>query len=553
MMQAKELYFCNLTNKSIIIDLTLSNYLMKFHLFLLFSFIANTYLYATSVIVSGNVSGNWTTDTVFVDGNLIVPSGETLNIAAGTFIEFQSYFRIDVQGNIIANGLINDTIKFTIHDTSNFYSQEQGRGGWSGIRFNQLLNSADSSIFSYCCFEYGKATEDSLNSYGGVFFIHNFNKVRISNCRFYNNYSFFKGGAIYLHSANVKICNSTFRNGYSGNKSIGYGYGGGICSMYSLPDIRYNSFFNNKSTGVGGAVSFDFSDPIFENNIMQNNYSGLGGALGILRSTPTKTLSNNLITNNEALFFGGGMCCIRSFPVLSNFTISNNNSAYGGGLYCNDSAAPAIYNTIIWANSGLGESVYIWDVYSAPSFYYCDIMGDSSNFEGSGAHMGYHGTYLNNLNENPSFFETGANPFQLLTNSVCIDTGIIDAGLLDLPEIDLAGDLRIYNNRIDIGAYEYNGITGFAKEYESIMGLEAIPNPFVSFSKLILKDCMQENTPLLIFNTQGQNIRTINIEKGQNEVFWDGCDTNGSEVSNGLYFANYKTKLISKTIKLIKK
>jgi len=140
---------------------------------------------ATSVTVSGNVTGSWTADTVLVEGNLVIPQGETLDISPGTFIQFQSYYRIDVHGSIKAIGLPGDTILFTIRDTSNFMAQTQGRGGWSGIRFRQVANTEDSSVFSYCRFEFSKATEDSANSYGGAIFAHAFDKLRIVNCLFY--------------------------------------------------------------------------------------------------------------------------------------------------------------------------------------------------------------------------------------------------------------------------------------------------------------------------------------------------------------------------------
>lgn len=489
--------------------------------------------YATSLVVSGNASGVWQVDTVFVEGDILIPQDASLTIAPGTRIQFQSYFRIEVEGSLVAQGSINDTILFTIHDTANFYFEDQGRGGWSGIRFRQTNPGTDSSIFSFCRFEYGKATEDTLNCYGGAIFAQDFGKIRINNCLFFKNYSYHKGGAIYLHNANALIYNCTFQHGYSGNKTIGYGYGGGICSINSSPTVQNNFFYHNSSTGVGGAVSFDNSDPIFINNIMEYNFSGLGGALGILRSTPTNTMSNNLVINNGCMFFGGGVCCIRSFPKLSNFTICNNESAYGGGFYCNDSAAPSMYNSIIWDNAGVGPSVYIWDVNSAPSFYYCDIMGDTSGFEGSGAHQGYKGEYLNNINTDPMLDIQMQPGYMPMSSSPCINAGTPDAGFLNLPSYDLAGNLRIYNYRIDMGAYEYV-LTHIPKPKNSGK-LSVYPNPSTDKFKFSFKNPGNEKITINISTISGKLIRVL--ECYNTEIEWDGKSSANDNVDKGNYIA----------------
>jgi len=311
--------------------------------------------------------------------------------------------------------------------------------------------------------------------------------------------------------------------------------------MNSAPIIRNNQFYKNSSTGVGGAVSFDNSDPVFENNIMQFNFSGLGGALGVLRSTPAKTMSNNLVTNNGALFFGGGICCIRSFPVFSNITISNNDAAYAGGFYCNDSAAPSMYNSIIWGNTGFGSSVYIWDVFSAPNFYYCDIEGDTTGFEGSGAHQGYHGQYLNNLNETPNFIGSGNFPFQLLASSPCIDRGSPDAGFLNLPIVDLAGAQRIENGRIDLGAYEYNGTTSKKHLISESGNLKTYPNPFTQSVTVVLPFTSNSTTEIVISDIQGHPIRKMILNPTVSSFTWNGCDEANVPVAKGVYLLLVKT------------
>jgi len=525
---------------------------MKTFLILIFIAVTCFETLATSVTVSGNVNGSWTADTVLVEGNLTVLQGEILVISSGTFIQFQSYYRIEVKGRIMANGLPGDTIIFTIRDTSNFNAQTQGRGGWSGIRFKQIESTEDSSIFSYCRFEFSKATEDSANCYGGAILAHDFDKLSIVNCMFFNNYSYYSGGAVYLRNSDVRIENCVFTDNYSGNTGTIFGYGGGICSMNSSPVIVNNQFYKNTSTGVGGAVSFDNSDPAFDNNTMQYNFSGLGGAMGVLRSYPSRTMSNNLVINNGALFFGGGICCIRSFPVFSNFTVSGNDAAYAGGFYCNDSASPSMYNSIIWGNNGLGVSVYIWDVNSAPNFFYCNIEGDTAGFEGSGGQQGYHGQYLNNMNVNPDFIGNGLFPFQLLATSPCIDEGTPDAAFLNLPALDLAGAARIVNSRIDMGVYEFNGTTSIRTKNEISENLSVFPNPFVQTLSISVPGMVGTNAEISIIDIQGRLIFQKKISLNQLPLHWDGCNNEGNTVPKGVYLIKATTAGKSYFAKVIK-
>ncbi|MFZ4706788.1 MAG: choice-of-anchor Q domain-containing protein [Bacteroidales bacterium] len=516
------------------------------------SFILTLSTFATSVTVSGNVSGTWSADTVFIDGNLIVPLNETLKINPGTIVEFKGYFRLEVIGQLLALGTYDDTIVFTRRDTSNFGSQSSGRGGWSGIRFAASTAGNDSSLFSFCSFKFGKAVEDSANCFGGAIQIKDYSKIRLSDCLFYHNYSYYSGGAIFLWNADIKVEHCVFKANYSGNTGTIYGYGGGLCSLFSSPVMIENEFYSNTSTGVGGGVSFDNSDPVFNNNILKNNFSALGGAFGVLRSALAQAMVNNLVVNNEAQFFGGGICCIRSFPLFSNLTISGNQSSYGGGFYCNDSAVPSMYNSIIWGNSGLGTSVYIWDVRSAPNFYYCNIEGDTTDFEGSGGQEGYHGSYENNINKDPLFSVSNSHLYSLLSGSSCIDSGMPDSAILVLPSTDLGGDTRIYNNRIDMGAYEYHGTEGVSNIYQSAMKFLISPNPFKTQTQISLYQKDDAATKIIVSDIQGNKVRHFHLIPNNNSVIWDGKNDIGKESPKGVYLMKVITPegiIIGKIVK----
>ncbi len=434
---------------------------------------------ASSIIVSGKVAGTWNVDTVHVAGNLRVNADTMLVILPGTRIIFQGHYEIWVLGVIRAIGTVENPILFTVADTTGFADTLSVSGGWHGIFFNQLDPMTDTSFFSFCRFEFGKAIAlDSTGVYGGAMRIFNWGKVAISDCAFFHNLAGKWGGAVYAKYADIVVQRSVFRENRCGTMTPPYGYGGGFCSVHSMPVLRFNLFEDNASTGIGGGASFEFSDPVLQYNIFLRNYSGLGGAIGYLRSSPAHVASNNLIEGNMAQFFGGGIACIRCNTVFSNNTIVNNQAAYGGGLYANDSAFPSNYNSIFYYNTAaVGGEVYIWDVHSAPDFRYCNVSGGKEDFQGSGGQQGYHGIYENNLDTVPGFSDSGDHPFSLMEHSPMVDHGTPDTAFLQLPAKDLAYNDRIYNNRIDIGAYEWNPATGIFSSDNNRMRLQIFPNP----------------------------------------------------------------------------
>jgi hypothetical protein len=133
----------------------------------LIHFLMSFVLQAQVTVTGGNVRGIWTkTDSPYnITGDVTIPAGDTLIIEAGVKIEFQGYYKIQIDGDLLALGHQEDSILFTMNDTTGFYNNSDLRGGWAGLRFRN--NTTDTCKLSYCIFEYGKATTVNNNS-GGI-------------------------------------------------------------------------------------------------------------------------------------------------------------------------------------------------------------------------------------------------------------------------------------------------------------------------------------------------------------------------------------------------
>jgi len=497
--------------------------------------------HATSIEVSGEVSGQWNVDTVKVTSDIFLPGDQTLTIDPGVRVEFMGHFQFTVRGSVIALGLPDEMIEFTRSDTTGFSDTLTGAGGWNGIFYEHLDPSVDSSLFSHCRFRFGKAITmvDSIGLYGGAFRVVEFSKIAFFHCVFEYNHAYRWGGAIYGRQASVRIKDCVFRYNESGRSDPPWGYGGAVCFVYSSPEIVSNLFEQNSSTGIGGGASFEYSDPLVTHNIFSGNFSGLGGGLGYLRSEPQQVCSNNLVVDNEARFFGGGIACVAAHTVFVNNTVTNNVAVYGGGYYCNDSAVPSNYNCLFYNNFAYeGMEIYIWDIRSAPNFYFCNVPGDTSGFAGSGGHEGYHGEYLNNLDTLVEFSGTGSYPFQLGASSPMKDAGTPDTSSLMVPGRDLAGNPRIYNNRLDIGAYEWNPGLGIASNERQ--GIDVTLFPVPAFENLTIRFTLNNahKVGFSVYRMSGELVyrhTPVDCSTGTNEICWDLKDHEQNRLSAGCY------------------
>ena len=313
--------------------------------------------------------------------------------------------------------------------------------------------------FRHCRIEYAKAIYGESNANGGGVRIEGEGSFLFYKTTFFRNHSYFHGGGAYFKNASVDFYDCLFEDNYAGHPPTElqtFGSGGGLSGLHGGGYVTKSTFLNNEATGVGGGLCLDSSDVVINSNIFKYNFSIIGGGVGYLRSTPEKLIVNNLIAENIGYYFGGGIAFIDFAGKMTNNTIANNTSAMGGGMYLNDDASPIVENTIFWGNTaGVQEQsqVFIWDVFSDPGFYYCNMQFGVNGIGGAG----FEGDYIGCIETDPLFTGTGDHPYQLLGNSPAINSGDPDLDPEMIPATDLAGNPRIIGSRIDIGAYEYQG------------------------------------------------------------------------------------------------
>jgi hypothetical protein len=458
--------------------------------------------HASMIAAGGSIAADaaWSADTVMITDAVTVEDGVTLTISAGTLVEFQGHYALNVQGRIIALGTETDSIVFTAADTMT---------GWRGIRFDSTPETNDTSRITYSIIMHSHSPDAGLadESNGGGVFIKDF--------------------------SNIVIANSTIA------KNSCYAYGGGIYCENARPVLNDCIIDNNSArAGSGGGLHFEQAGPTVYNVIITNN-SVLwnGGGVHCFRSSPR--LLNCLIVGNTATR-GGGICASGIYgstisPRFYNATVADNSGSDGSGLYCSY-ANPDFRNTIMWG------SVYLNNTSSDPRFTHCDVQGGPGSFDGSGAGSSYSGTYVNNISLTPVF--VSAEDFSLQPVSPCINAGTPDTALLGLPVTDLAGNPRIYGDTIDIGAFECQEDPVGSRTRTGInrtgMAIHCTPNPFGTAVLIGFNLPSRALTTLRIYSPQGVHVSTLldnRLESGTHQVQFDArnlpCGTYVAELEAG--------------------
>ena len=442
---------------------------------------------AQTVEVNGKQSGVWDADTVFVTGDVEVMG--SLEVRPGTVVLFDRFFSISVTdgAEFSALGSPDDSIVFTVADTTGLSNEYVGMGGWNGFQVNKGRIRLD-----YCVLQYAKAIQ-GVDKEGGAMNIQG-GDVVIAHSTFRCNSSCDRGGAIHAQDADLSMssCRVNENRVYSEVGAFAM-YGGGISLLKCHVDMNDMEFRGNYApTCIGGALSLDSCKVDLHNAVFADNEGLNGGGLYMIRNNNTvSTLYNVAFYNNYSHHFGGGLAFADSSPYVYNLLVTDNSSE---GVNCNGvffygHSQPKMNNCIVYGNyprpeqGYLVDSIQMWvwtfDGYT-PEFYNCLIEGGRELIT-SGELIK---VFENIIDADPLFVDALNNDFRLQEGSPCRDAGneFVPFDLLD--GTDLGGLRRVSNGRIDIGPYEYSAAAVPQYEMENSFA-HLLGNPLDSESRLV--------------------------------------------------------------------
>ncbi|MCL2648050.1 MAG: fibronectin type III domain-containing protein [Phycisphaerales bacterium] len=249
-----------------------------------------------------------------------------------------------------------------------------------------------------------------------------------------------------IWDGNVALGGLTIVNG-----NISGSDGGGICNYSSgTLTVTDSTITGNHADGNGGGI-YNYGNMMMTNSIVTGNTAGSGGG-GIYHVLGVLTVTNSAITGNTANN-GGGLYDIDAASItVTNSTIAGNAAASAGGGISNSYSPVTLVNSIVVHNSAAAGSD-ISRSYGKMNGY--NNLTTFTEWDDSQGNVSY--------DSGRALFVDEANgDYQLAAGSQAINKGDntrAAAQGLTGSSLDLAGNPRIVDGTIDIGAFEFQGST----------------------------------------------------------------------------------------------
>ena len=251
------------------------------------------------------------------------------------------------------------------------------------------------------------------------------------------------GAGISLLVASPSLSNLTI----TGNHTTANG--GGLCNNSGNPTITNCSFIQNSAAYGGGMYNYAGGVPVISRCIFRNDTATTFGG-GFYNTGNTLNVQDVLFEGNHTTTGGGGLYEDHGSTYV-NLTLYGNTSKYGGAIFVTGSS-PTIINTIAWNDTATTTASEIYSSGSSGSttISYSIVQGGVSAPGVAGPGSFTDGGH--NLDLDPLFTDSSAHNFTLTASSPAIDSGT-NTGVTATN--DLAGNTRISNGTVDLGAYEF--------------------------------------------------------------------------------------------------
>jgi hypothetical protein len=259
------------------------------------------------------------------------------------------------------------------------------------------------------------------------------------------------GGGVYLGGGTLEFCKIHDNTAVQGagvwvsTENLNDGdkaYSGRIENSQIYSNTSQHFAPANQADILGGGVFLASAETSITNSVVRGNTttanSNYGKGGGIYVRNEAKAINCLVINNTAPQGAGGGIYFGTTGGSAINCTVVGNSSNNDGGGICGETQATAKATNCISRNntntSGLNINLNFLT---------------ASHSTGSGAYAGNNG---NLANIDPLFVDAVNGDYSLQATSLCIDVG--DNAANTLPT-DLDGEIRIFGETIDIGAYEY--------------------------------------------------------------------------------------------------
>jgi hypothetical protein len=331
-------------------------------------------------------------------------------------------------------------------------------------------------------------------------------------------------------------------------------------SNHAKAALHIVTFYSGADTALNKTDTITVTNCIFDNNQPPGYDPGLfGGAGAHVNGVKRYNDSLNVYFINCAFvrnqhysespqYAWSAMGVGKSAKVTAvncTFTANEADNPNVRALGVVSDAEMSLYNCIVHNNPPGSMYMFSFDEYPWDT---CKLNVHYSLFQGGQeeilqvGHKNVINYAASNIDTDPMFFGQGEYPYYLQPGSPCIDAGTLELPPeIELPDTDLAGNPRVYNGYIDMGAYEHGPWVGIQHSELSTHDpglLKVWPNPFSHQATIQYRIPEAGRYSLKVYDLNGRCLRTLMDIKGQSgsgEISWDGTSDSGKRLEKGNY------------------
>ena len=323
----------------------------------------------------------------------------------------------------------------------------------------------------------------------------------IDNCSFDNNFAGWSGGAVYHYAAIAGYTISTSIDSCIFHDNVASTVDGGAIDNWAengmiTGEVTNSRFLRNSADNSSGggimnyaAQSTGINTIAVWNCVFEANTAAYGGAINNFawQGTCEPSIIQCLLYNDTAVYSGAidifadqGI----SSPFLLNNTITQNYSESNAAVgieAITGTASPMILNHIIAQNYDTIGTADI-SAFNATAFIDYSIV-DTLNCLGLGDGITCGANVL--FDKDPKFQDPKNHNFHLKAGSPAIDMGSNDSVIALNLTLDLAGQQRIFNDSVDMGVYETDGMPSFCEDTIELLDV-TIPDVLYHANKKVI-------------------------------------------------------------------
>jgi hypothetical protein len=150
----------------------------------------------------------------------------------------------------------------------------------------------------------------------------------------------------------------------------------------------------------------------------------------------------------------------------------------------------------------------------------------------------------NNIDLVPGFTEPDSENLHLVSGSDCINAGTANNASAE----DYDGISRPQGGGFDIGAFEFVDVTVTEPDLfrpRRISSTAILAGPVPTTKGVWIKRSVAGSTgDLRVFDVSGRQIASLRFSAHQREIFWNGKDDLGAEITAGSYYIIYRDDVI---------